>query len=527
MRIIKPSFLIFFLAYFLFFNSIKLNAQQNISLQKYYKTQYLKFSRNNSFETFYPVNSSNFNLQDSLKDTTTFYYDFHVWFFTKNWLEIKENKAKLEINPLVDFSFGKGSSIADSLPLYRNSRGISVSGELTEKISFSFILSENQSRFMNYQNLYFFDRGEFYDLDTVYGKVNAVIPGAARTKPFKTNGFDYAYSVGYFAYQVNKKLRIEAGNNMQFIGSGYRSLLLSDNSIYAPNLRFNWQINPKLSYQILYRKHKNLYRKPKTLAVESAYETKFFSVNYLTYKMKSNLSLSLFTSGNQLLTDSITKYKHQFNMLLPLPFYNTDFIFKNDIINGLSGLNIDYALSSSIRFYSQIAMDDFNKKLLFAYQFGGYYFDAFRLKNLNFQIEFNYIPNNFYSNENDKLTYSQYNLALAHPKGNNFSEIFFNINYEFKRLFFSNSLNYYKTQGGILTKQIEANSIFTTNKSDFEKGIVVINTLEIAYRINKKYNPTIYFQYSTRKSNFQQTKFSDNHFLVGLRVNLLNQYLDF
>ncbi|MES2589336.1 MAG: hypothetical protein V4622_10170 [Bacteroidota bacterium] len=525
---IKSNFRINVFVYVVLFSSFSVFSQsKNIPLQTYYKTQFLKYSGKKSLETFYPVNESYLNLTDSIKDTTTFYYDFFVWFFQRNWLEKKEKYGKIEISPLVNFSYGKNTSINDTSSLYRNTRGVFVSGEFEKKLTYSFVLCENQSRFMDYQSQYFNDRGEFYDNDSVFQKVNAVIPAGARTKPFKVNGYDYAFSYGSFAYQMNSKIRIEAGNNQHFIGSGYRSLLLSDNSIYAPYLRFLWKISPKLSYQVLYRKHKNLFRKPATLAVESAYETKLFSANYLTYKPFENFSVSLFSAGNQLRTDSITRYSFQPQMFVPLPFFNSDMLFKNRIINGISGLNLDLGFDK-MRFYGQIAIDNFNEKTLVAYQTGFYLFDL-GLENLNFQAEVNVVPNQFYASENTKLAYAQYNLPLAHPKGNNFTEIYANVNYEFKRVYLNNSFLVYFTNGGTISDQIENNSIFLSQKNLATKfvGKTFVNTFEVGYRINKKYNPTVYFQYQIRAAEYDVLSKSNNYFMAGLKVNLFNQYLDF
>lgn len=532
MKTLKSILLKFSLLTLFTFSSFSFFAQhKTIILNNFYKQNFLKYSGKNSFETFYPVNETQLNLSDSLKDTSILYYDFFVWFFKKNWIEIKEDNARLEISPLINLSYGKGFNVTDSLPLYRNSRGVYATGEFSNKVSYSFMFCENQSRFMNYESQYFLDRGEFYDNDSVFQKVNAVIPAGARTKPFKVNGFDYAFSIGSIAYQATKKMRFEFGNNQHFIGSGYRSLLLSDNSVYAPAIRFSWNLSDKLSYQILYRKHRNLFRKPATLAVEPAYETKFFAANYFTFKATNNFAISIFSAGNQLRTDSITKNPIQVQMLTPLPFLNTDLFQNSNLINGISGLNLDLGFEK-VRFYGQISLDKYEKTFLLAYQVGAYYFDVLKLKNLNFQMEFNHVPNQFYASSNQKLAYSQYNLPLAHVKGNNFTEIYANINYNFKRFYLNNSFLVYFTPSGTQTQQIESNSIFQTNKAlaTFTKGETFVNTLEAGFRINKKYNPTLFVQFQIRKNQFTAQGFKseyNNMIMAGLKVNLFNQYLDF
>ncbi|MCE3294700.1 MAG: hypothetical protein K0R65_414 [Crocinitomicaceae bacterium] len=511
-----------------FFYAQGFAQQKPIPLHTYYKTNFLKYSGKNAIESFYPANESQLNLNDSLRDTTIFYYDFVVWFFQRNWIELKQPEGKININPFINLSYGRSLGGNDSLPLYRNMRGININGEFFNKVGFNFSLCENQSRFQSYESLYFEDRGELYDQGNVYQKTNAVIPSGGRTKPFKADGYDYAYSFGMITYEVNKKLRIEAGNNPHFIGSGYRSLLLSDNSFYAPYVRLYWKISPMLSYQVLYRKHRNLFRKPATLAVEKSYENKLFSASYLTFKPLKNLAFSLFTAGNQLRADSVSYYPVEGQMFVPLPLFNTDMAFESSRINGIAGLNIDFALEK-FKFYGQFVLDKYRQTYLTAFQAGGYYFDAFKVKNLNLQLEVNVVPDNFYASDNVKLNYSQYNMPLAHIKGNNFTEIYANVNYELRRLYGSYSFLVYQSRGGTINEQIYSNSIFQTDKAPqtFSSGSTLIQTYEIGYRINRLYNPTLFAQTQIRSSVFGDTRNTFSYLMLGLKVNLNNQYLDF
>ncbi len=524
MKFLKTCFFLFCLLAFL-----GVQAQQKpIPLQQYYKTQFLKYSGKNALASFYPVNESLLNINDSIKDTTVFYYDFFVWLFQRNWIELQQKEGKISINPFVNLSYGQKLAGNDTLPLYRNMRGINISGEFFHKLGFSLNICENQARFQEYERQYFEERGELYDLGTFYEKANAVIPGAGRTKPFKTQAYDYAYSFGSFSYKINNSLRLDAGNSTHFVGSGYRSLLLSDNAVYAPFIRLDWQISPMWSYQVLYRKHRNLFRKPVTKAVESSYENKLFAANYLTFKPADNFAVSLFTAGNQLRADSISYYGLQPQMLVPLPFFSSDLAFTSSKINGIGGLNIDLAFKK-IKLYGQLAIDKFHDSYLAAFQSGAYYFDAFRVDNLNLQLEVNSVPDNFYASDDPKLAYSQYNLPLAHVKGNNFTEVYGNIQYEFKRMYMAYSFVYYQTRGGNIPQQIQSNSIFQTDKplDLMNSGSTLIQTHEIGYRINRLYNPTLFIQTQLRSAVFNPEKSNYSYVMFGLKVNLHNQYLDF
>lgn len=506
-----------------------LHAQQKpIPLQQYYKINFLKYSGKNTLESFYPVNESLLNLNDSLKDTTVFYYDFFVWLFQRNWIELKKPEGSIFINPFVNLSYGNSLGSNDSLPLYRNTRGVNISGEFFNKVGFSLNICENQARFQDYERQYFEDRGEIYDFGDFYQVQNAVIPSAGRTKTFKTNAYDYAYSYGMISYEAHKKLRLEAGNSPHFIGSGYRSLLLSDNAVYSPFFRLNWKISPRWSYQLLYRKHRNLFRKPESTAVEKAFENKMFAANYLSFKPFKNFTVSLFTAGNQLRADSINYYPLRAQMLVPLPLFNTDLISGSSKINGIGGLNVDLAFKK-LKFYAQLAIDKYRSKTLTAFQAGAYYFDAFRVPSLNLQLEVNSVPDNFYASDNVKLSYSQYNMPLAHVKGNNFTEIYGNVHYEFKRIYMSYSFVVYQSKGGTIPEQIYSNSIFRTDKKQnaLSRGTTLVQTHEIGYRINRLYNPVLYIQTQVRAADFGNEKNNYSYVMLGLKVNLQNQYLDF
>ena len=502
--------------------------QNNLPLNSFFKDKFVEFSGKRSIETFFPANENQLNLNHLIRDSSVQYFDIGNWFFKKHFFQITRPEGNLSISPLVDFTFGKEIMDTSRNTVYRNTRGVFVEGELLNKIGFNFVFAENQARFMQYESDYFNSRGEIRIVGNNYIVENAVIPSGARTKPFKIGAYDYAYSVGSISYQMNKKVRFDFGNSQQFIGSGYRSILLSDNTHGTPSLRVNMKINSKWSYQVLLRRTQNLYRKPLTKAVEARYESKFFAASYLTYKPKENLSISFFTAGNQLREDSLIKRGYEWQMLTPLPLFQNDVLFGNSaIFNGISGINLDFALNN-MRFYGQLAVDKFNQKHLVAGQFGMHFFKILKVKNLNAQVEANFVPSNFYASNNPKLSFSNFNLPMTHPKGNNFKEILLRLNYEYKRLFInSKTVNYNST----LSKDsiaVLSNSIFSVNNN---LGSQTTNTLvqefEVGYRFNRRYNGMFVIGWKGRYSEGAEKKIEQQQIFIGLRTGLFNQYLDF
>lgn len=500
-----------------------------IPLNNFYKEKFIENSGNRSLETFFPANETQLNLPDIIRDSSVQYYEFTDWLFKKHWITINKPVGNLVISPLIDFSMGKETTDKDRQRLFRNTRGLYVKGEIMDKLSFSFVFAENQARFMNYESEYFNSRGEMYVLPNgSYSRQNAVIPGGGRTKSFKTTGYDYAYSVGSIAYQANKNIRFEIGNNQHFIGSGYRSLLLSDNTTGGMNFRLNWKIAPKWKFDVLMQMNKNLYRKPQTNAIEAPYENKFYGMTYLTFQPIENLSLSLFTAGNHLRGDSIIKHALSYQMLIPVPLIQNNLLFGNSAkLNGITGLNIDFALKNT-RIYSQLAVDKFEKEYLFSAQLGVHFFKLFGFKNLHLQLETNYVPQHFYADANPKLSYSHSNLPLAHPKGNNFAELVVRADYELKRLYMNTKTVYYSNLGGNDSVPFTANSIFGVQENlSVLKAKTFVQEFEIGYRFNRRYNAMLFVGWKGRIYTLPGQRNNEQMFLIGLKTGIFNQYLDF
>ena len=532
-----------FLVGLLLVSGLLYSQQKLIPLQSFYKDKSLQFSAKKSISTFYPQNESELNINFINRDSSKQYFDFTEYLFKHHLLELKTDVGQLNIDPIINLSKGRSNLDTIGYPLFRNTRGIFIEGQVYNKISFQFTFTENQARFQNYEREYMASRGELYfaakkfipdsavfflkDQLIGYSLQNAVVPGGSRTKPFKEDGLDYAYSSGVVNFAVHPKFSIIAGNNRNFIGSGYRSLLLSDNGFLAPNIRFNWKIHPKIEYQVLYQKNLNLYRKPLTKAVESNYENKFFALNYLTYKPIPAFSISLFSAGNQLLGDSMVYHPFIKDQLIPLPFFQNDFTLgRSNVLNGISGLNLDLALQK-VRIYGQVAIDQVNKVFLVANQLGFYLFDAFKIKNALLQFEWNQVPKNFYAEKNPKLAYSHFNLPSAHPKGNNFNELFLKLFYEKNRFYIQGKTSIYFTQGGSNLQQFEANSIF--NALTFGKlsyGNTVTGDYELGYRFNRLYNATIYIKYQGRSIDYDKIHSTFNCIWFGLKTSLSNEYFD-
>jgi hypothetical protein len=520
----KSIFLLCFLSVFYTQNWV-FSQNKIVPLHSFYKDNFLRLSGKKSIETFFPANEKQLHLSHLNRDSSKQYYELTDWLFKRDFVRIENDLGSLSFNPLIDINIGREKNATSRL--FRNTRGIFVEGQLLDKLGFSFIFAENQARFMSYESEYFLDRGEIWIINNQYHLQNATISGGSRTKFFKGDAFDYSYSIGNIHYQLTPKIRIEVGNSQNFVGVGYRSLFLSDNASVSPSIRTSWEINSKWSYQFLFKKNYNQYRKPMNVD-DPHFEFKTFGATYLTYKPTENISISLFTGGNQLRADSLIKNNLEAQMLVPLPFFQNDLLFGNtSLINGITGLNFDLGLEK-MRLYGQVAVDKLDSDILIGSQAGMYLFQLFE-SNLMFQAEWNYVPNRFYSNSNPKLAYSQFNLPSAHPKGNNFTELFARLTYEYNRFFISSKSIYYSTFGGDNLAQIEQNSIFrqpNTSTPSYQ-GFTYLQEIEFGIRLNRKYNAMILAGWKGRATNFGNEKSVQHAIWFGLRTGIVNQYFDF
>lgn len=499
-------------------------GQQNlIPLHSFYKDQLFanKLRQPYNEGSFLPVSEGTYNLIPAILDSSARYYTVTDILYRKHLIEIKSKDCYITISPAANLSYGKDFSDTSDRRLMQNTRGVFVEGDLFTKFSFATSFYENQARFTAYENDYYSSVGERYQNSAgQYYAQNAVIPGAGRTKDFKTDGYDYAFAVGYFCYAPIKSLRISAGNNPQFIGDGYRSLLLSDNSCAAPYLRLDWKINPKFNFTYYRSRLINLMRRGASSSAEIYYETKGHSVNYFTYKPTARTSISLFEGSIWNRGDSLTSTTSHPLYYNPVPFVSTLILDgKNEVVS-LLGINVNYQAGDNHRIYGQLAMNDWNAKKI-GYQLGYRGYNFFGLTDLMLQFEFNDVPAGMFESTNPRLNYSHYNLPLAHAKGSGFREVIVRANYEYKHWFLDSKSVMY-----LLNDYSQTAHLALYDAGPRIDGVVFYQSVELGYRFNRKMNLSIFGKWRLRTSSEFGMPIA-NTIQIGMRTALTNHYDDF
>jgi hypothetical protein len=132
---------------------------------------------------------------------------------------------------VLDLQLGKDFQ-SDNDYTYNNTRGAVFQGGLGKDLNFYTVVYESQGRFADYFNRY-------SESIKPYGGNPAIIPGRGIAKEFGDDAYDYPVAEGYLSYSPGEFFNIQLGHGNNFIGDGYRSLLMSDAVSTFPYLKLN------------------------------------------------------------------------------------------------------------------------------------------------------------------------------------------------------------------------------------------------------------------------------------------------
>lgn len=400
----------------------------------------------------------------------------HIYKNKADFYYVREKDFDLHINPVMYFGGGTESSGRD---LFINTRGIELRGMIDDKVGFYSYITDNQYYFPDYANT----RIEKYD----------AVPGANFWKRYKDGGYDFFTARGYVTFNFTKHISTQFGHDKNVIGDGYRSLILSDYAGANPFWKLNLNIW-KLNYQVIYNfMNSGQYLGP-TQTVQN--QKKYNVFHHLSMNMLKNLNIGVFESVTYGF-DSTQTDAFNIAYLNPVIFYRSvEGNLGSANGNAILGMNFKWNFLNHFSLYGQAVLDEFKLSEIqagdgwwankYGFQLGGKYIDAFGIKNLDLQSEFNIVRPYTYSHSKSLTSYSHYGQSLAHPTGSNFEEVVGIARYQAsKRLFLS------------------AKAIYTN---------VGLDTL------NSNYGQNILLPYTSRKQTYGNE--------IGQGVNTNIYYLD-
>lgn len=365
-------------------------------------------------------------------------------YFYRNQTDLYSVRTKdflLRVNPVLLLQAGKDNEISGLR--YVNTRGVQLEGVIDEKLGFYTFLADNQQAVPQYVQ------------DRI--RRDRIVPHEGYWKDYKIIGgsqYDFFSARGGITYAATKHINLQLAHDRNFIGNGYRSLILSDYSAPYFFLKANTRVW-KLNYQNLFAEltASRTYDKNGS-PTDEVYPKKYMALHHLSFDVTPNLNIGLFEStilgGRNAEPDSVVaggkivpgRQARGFELqyLNPIIFYRAIEQQTGSADNAILGLDFKWNILHTAQFYGQLVLDEFkisevragngwwaNKQ---SFQLGGKYLDVAGLRNLDLQLEFNYIRPYTYQHKDLYTAYQHYQQPLAHPMGANVAEVLGVLSYQ-------------------------------------------------------------------------------------------------
>ncbi len=447
------------------------------------------------------------------------FYQFKGSFFSVN-----QPNFNVIVNPAL--------ALATSNDGWRNTRGLELRGSIGNKIGFYSFVSENQITFPNY-------------LESEIASLG-VIRGTGFIKTFGNGGYDFFNAQGYITFRATDFIQVQFGHDKNFIGNGYRSLILSD--IGKENLFLKlhtqvWRFNYINLFSELTDFESN--RVPKQ-------QKKYSAFHYLNFNIiPGKLDLGVFENIVFARNDSNQQQGYEIGYLNPIIFYRAAEHSLNSTDNSLIGVDAKWNFAKGFSLYSQFVLDEFHKNELinrtgswvnkWAFQAGLKYLNVAHIKNLDLQVETNIVRPYVYSHLKTDQSWSHFGQPLAHPMGANFKEMLGIIRYQPKPRI-NIVAKYFNISHGAdsllvgQTTHFGGNILADYNNRPKETGIKIgdgvsrvthLVDLTLSYQLYMR--TFLDFRFILRESTSDQPlpAQSTRLFIAGLRMNLAGQRFDY
>lgn len=548
MKFLKP--LLFLFAFMVMHISF---AQDSIYIPEHYSNLRLPFTHQYYSQIDYYLGKGE-NVHTGVKPYT--YQEVQVYFDQdqriksleknkKSWLgrkiwnehlfQVKGDDFWFNGDFTVDLSIGKDNS-DDIDYTYNNTRIFKIQGGLGKNFSFYTSIYESQARFTSYLNKWVFDNKPPYS--------EGLVPGRNKAKRYKTDAYDYSVVEGYLSYTPSKFFNLQFGNGTNFIGEGYRSLLLSDVAVPYPYFKINttfWRFR----YTNIWMWMRDMRR---DLVVDGAHARKYVSAHYLSFNITKNWNIGLYEA-----IISSGQYGMDMDFWNPIIFYKTvEFSRGEEGGNGILGFNTKWVPNDHLHLYGQFMFDEFKLSEIqdsngwwankYGYQVGAKYFNALGIKNLFFQAEYNWMRPYAYAHDDAILNYGHYNQPLSHLWGANFWEAIGVLRYTKNRFYLDAKFSIGEkgfdpavdvSYGGDIFKSYNDRvNEYGNFVGQGDKAMVFNGMVQTGYLVNPVLNLRLFAGLTVR--NFESvpsTYYFDNgqtvFFQLGLRSELFNWNVDF
>lgn len=347
-----------------------------------------------------------------------------------DFVSYQDKEFDLHLNPVFQFGYGT-DNIVDNQP-FVNTRGVEVRGAIGRKLGFYSYLSDNIVTYPHYVRQLIRQYNGFPNEG--FTKIERTDVDSVR---LKTNYFS---ARGYISFNPIKQIQLQFGHDRNFIGSGIRSMILSDFSAPYMQLRSITHVG-KVQYVNIFAQMPNA-QIQRPASGQIPMQSKYMAFHHLNWNVNKNLNLGVFET----IMFSQRKIGFDINYLNPIIFYRFVEGHLGSSDNSIVGADFKYNFLKHGSIYGQFALDEFSLSNLkegkgwwgnkYAAQIGAKYIDFMGIPNLDLQAEFNLARPYMYSHFASYSNFVNYNMPMAHPIGANFKEILIQARLQtLKRLF--------------------------------------------------------------------------------------------
>jgi len=323
----------------------------------------------------------------------------------------------IHANPVLYFNGGIETD-NDQNP-NRLTRGVVIRGSIDKKVGFYTYLTSSEAFFPSWVK----NTAEY----------NGAVPGEGFWKEYNSDGYSYFSALGHVNFNLTKNIQAQIGHDRNFVGEGYRSFLLSDFSNPYMFVKLNtkvWKFQltniwTQMTADVMYDRGR---------PTDGRYPQKWFSFHRLGFDVGKKLNLGFFES---VMTDQAN-----FNYFNPLIFFRWVEQSLGTPDKVMLGTDFKWNLYPGMQLYGQFALDEFvfgeffgidgkgSKRNKYGMQAGYKYINAFKVSNLDLQLEFNSARPYTFQEKQDYQSYSNWRTPLTHPHGANFREFLGIIRYQ-------------------------------------------------------------------------------------------------
>ena len=328
----------------------------------------------------------------------------------------------------------------------------------------------------------------------------------------------------------------DLGYGTNFIGDGYRSLLLSDYNTSYPYLRTSVTLG-KVQYSVMYSQY---ITDNQAYTYALGYPRKWGQTYLLDWHATKNFNIGIFNAVVSSIESSDHKKDFGLTHFSPIIFAHASESPSGIKNNDVYGLNLKYTIIPTIDAYGQFMLDktgsgDWEKR--YGFQVGIRTGNLFNVDGLSAQLEYNTVRPYTYAADTITTVYSHNDQPLAHPLGANFKEGIFVADYNLKRWWFrveamaarygidtSASVNY----GQDIYKPLYTHSV--ENNVATDQGVytkLYYGDVRIAYVINRKTNLRVETGATLRQEETSLNKYTDVYFYLGVRFSFRKLVYDF